>query len=461
MAGRTRTTKKLAQRIDRNYFQRVFPIPHWRRVLSLVLTVGGLGWLGWSLVSGKQAFNAGPLAHGHKIVGNNCQSCHLEQATWGTKVSEMACKTCHDGPVHQARETFTPECASCHVEHQNTFKLAATTDAACTQCHSDLKVKTGKPEFALNIKSFGDGHPEFAAVRPGHGPDAGTVKLNHLVHMKAGLKGAKGLPVQMVCSDCHEEAMPAPRLLPSELQLATAQTTATPQMAGMQMAGMMTMPAAMTASSKALSPAMAPVNFEKHCMSCHPLEFDTRFKDAAPHKESKIVQAYVIEQYTNYIALHPGEVHDRVQLNPALPPESLSRVPPPAPANAAQWVAQRVEEADRLLFQKDCKECHPVTYPAPTSVPDVPKANIATQWMKNAWFDHKAHQLVDCTECHTEARKSQKTEDVLLPGIATCQKCHSGGQNAAVSQCYECHVYHDWSKAKPIKSTKTISEVLR
>src|ERR1035438_7100471 len=82
----------------------------------------------------------------------------------------------------------------------------------------------------------------------------------------------------------------------------------------------------------------------------------------------------------------------------------------------------------------------------------------ATQWMKNAWFDHKAHQLVDCTECHTEARKSQKTEDVLLPGIATCQKCHSGGQNAAVSQCYECHVYHDWSKAKPVNNTSTISK---
>jgi len=328
MAGRTRTTKTLAQRIDRAYFKRSFPIPHWRRVLSLVLTAVGLLWLGWSLSSGKQAYNAGPLAHAHKILGNDCQSCHKEAAMWGTKVSETACKTCHDGPVHQAKETFTPECASCHVEHQNTFKLAATSEASCTQCHSDLKVKEGKPAFALNVKSLSDGHPEFAAIRPGHPKDPGTVKLNHFVHLKKDLKGPKGLPVQMVCSDCHQEALPEPRVQTADLQVAAPQTT-TPQMAAM-----MALPVAMTSTSKSLSPAMAPVNFEKHCMSCHPLEFDTpRFNEPAPHKEAKIVQAYLIDKYTNYIALHPGEVHDRVQLNTALP-DNLSRVAPPAPANA-------------------------------------------------------------------------------------------------------------------------------
>jgi hypothetical protein len=458
MAGRIRTTKKLAQRIDRGYFKRTFPIPHWRRVLSLVLTAVGLLWLGWSLVSGKQAYNAGPLAHAHKILGNDCQSCHKEAAMWGTKVSETACKTCHDGPVHQAKETFTPECASCHVEHQNTFKLAATSEASCTQCHSDLKVKEGKPAFALNIKSFSDGHPEFAAVRPGHAPDPGTVKLNHFVHLKKDLKGPKG-PVQMVCSDCHQQGMPDARPLTTAAAMATPQPTAQ-QTAGTQMAGMTMTTVAMTPNFKSLSPAMAPVNFEKHCMSCHPLEFDKRFKDPAPHKEAKIVQAYLIEQYTNYIAQHPGEVHERVQLNTALP-DNLARTAPPAPNNATEWVAQRVEEADRLLWQKDCKECHDLTYPAPTSIPDIQKANVTTKWMKNAWFDHKPHQLVECIECHTDAPKSKLTADVLLPGIATCEKCHNSGKDAAVSQCSECHVYHDWSKAKPVNSTTTISEVLR
>jgi hypothetical protein len=187
-------------------------------------------------------------------------------------------------------------------------------------------------------------------------------------------------------------------------------------------------------------------------MSCHPLEFDTRFKDPAPHKEPKIVQAYLIDQYTKYIAQHPGEVHERVQLNPASCPTPC---PPPAPNNAAEWVAQRVEEAERLLFQKDCKECHQLTYPAPSSRRTCPRRTSTDSLDEQRVVRPQGPPTGGLHRVpHRSARKSQKTEDVLLPGIATCQKCHNpSGKNAAVSQCYECHVYHDWSKAKPIKST--------
>ena len=46
MAGRTRTTKKLAQRINLDYFKTLHGIPRWRRILSGVLVIVGLGWLG-------------------------------------------------------------------------------------------------------------------------------------------------------------------------------------------------------------------------------------------------------------------------------------------------------------------------------------------------------------------------------------------------------------------------------
>ena len=213
----------------------------------------------------------------------------------------------------------------------------------------------------------------------------------------------------------------------------------------------------MNLGPKSQSAEIAPVNFEKHCMSCHPLTFDKRFADPAPHKETLIVDAYVRKQYTDYIAAHPGEVHERVELAAGLP----SRPIPPPPANATEWVAQRVEEAERLLWQKDCKECHSLTYPAPSTRPEVPPANETIHWMKNSWFNHNAHQLVACAECHTEAAKSQKTEDVLLPGIATCQKCHHEGDNAAGVGCYECHAYHDWAKAKPVKDAAMISQFVK
>ena len=68
MAGRTRTTKKLAQRIDLNYFKRAYPIPRWKRILSIAAVGLGVAWLGWAGLTGKQsAFNAGPLAQGHTI----------------------------------------------------------------------------------------------------------------------------------------------------------------------------------------------------------------------------------------------------------------------------------------------------------------------------------------------------------------------------------------------------------
>jgi hypothetical protein len=441
MAGRTRTTKTLAQRIKLDYFKKTFPIPYWRRMLSLILTVVGLAWLGWDGLNGKQAFNAGPLSHGHKIVTGTCESCHSQPSFWGTKTSDMACLRCHDAPVHQAKQTFTPECTSCHVDHQKSFKLAATTEASCTQCHSDLKVKDGKTEYATNIKSFSSGHPEFVAVKAGHPIDPGTLKLNHQIHLKKDLRGPDGKPVQMGCSDCHQLLTPMP---PVTVAPADSGTTSADELQQM----------AIRANLHGLSPEMAPITFEKHCMSCHPLLFDKRFPDPAPHKETRIVQDYVVKTYTDYIAAHPDQVHEPLQLNPDLPTRPI----PPPPRNATEWIAQRVEEADRLLWQKSCKECHILTYPAPSARPEVPKSNVTVRWMKNAWFDHKPHQLVACAECHTQAPNSQKTEDVLLPVIATCQKCHYDGSQAAESRCYECHAYHDWTKAKPVKNTDPISK---
>ncbi len=452
MAGRIRTTKTLAQRINLDYFKKSFPIPHWRKILWITLTAVGLVWTGYEFFGPRLAYNAGPLSHGHKLITNDCASCHATPAAFfGTKITDMACLKCHDAPAHQEKQTFTPECQSCHVEHQGSFKLAATTVSSCSQCHGDLKVKDGKTTYAANIKSFTDGHPEFAAVRPGHPEDPGTIKLNHMVHLKKDLRGPDGKPVQMVCTDCHQEATPMARM---ETAAATANNQAQIIPASMGNASVQNLS---PSRIKSLSPEIAPTNFEKHCMNCHPLAFDKRFKDPAPHKETKIVEEYVIKAYTDYIAEHPNEVHEPVKLNPDLP----MRPVPPAPRNAQEWINQRVEEAERLLWQKSCKECHTLTYPAPSSRPEVPKANQTAQWMKNAWFDHKPHQLVACAECHVDAPKSQKTSDVLLPSIKTCEKCHYEGKRAAEVSCYECHAYHDWSKAKQVNSTRTISMVAK
>jgi hypothetical protein len=48
---------------------------------------------------------------------------------------------------------------------------------------------------------------------------------------------------------------------------------------------------------------------------------------------------------------------------------------------------------------------------------------------------------------------------VLLPGIQVCRECHRSGANAAEARCFECHVYHDWSKEKPVVGKYTVKQL--
>lgn len=412
----SRSTKKLAQRIDLNYFKRLYPIPRWRRILSYALVAIGLVWLGWGALAGKQAaFNAGPLAHSHTLFTRNCALCHAVKSAFGQKVTDQACLACHDGATHQAQQTFTPACTECHVEHQGVLRLAATRDESCAQCHSNLKTKNGTTSFAAKITSFENGHPDFAALRS---PDPGTIKFGHAIHLKSDLRGPHGT-VQLQCGACHSPA----------------------------------------------GAYMAPVTYEKHCASCHPLGFDARFDEPAPHKKPAIVIDFVTRNFTEYIAKHPGEVH---MADPADP--RILRPPMPPARDAQEWIERRVADTKVLLWRKTCVECHTLNYAgshpatpendtAASRIPSVPEAAIPARWMKHAFFDHTSHQMLICAECHTRAAISQKAADVMIPGIDTCLKCHHSGPDAAESRCFECHLYHDRAKSRIVDGTLKVSAV--
>ena len=422
MAGRTRTAKALAQRIDLSYFKRPHPFRRLKMMLSLAVPAAVLLWLGSNAVGGSEApYSSGPVAVSHQVFGDKCERCHATQArTFRAHVTDNMCVSCHDAPPHKSNQTFTPTCAGCHVEHRGAVRLAATADRDCEQCHRDLGSTTGRITIAHSVGAFNDAHPEFAvrrlptgaSAKMGEGfKDPAVLKFNHEVHMKADLRGPKGA-TQLECTTCHTPAVPQP-----------------------------------LAGRVRQTDNMAPITYAKDCASCHPLFFDPLIDAVAPHDTPEKVHAMVTQSLREFITRNPAQIGRPDPVRGRIPvnfPEPMRPV-----RNAADWVGARTANVERLLWSKTCAECHTIETVQNVALPRVVPTKMPTGWMPRARFDHAAHQLTSCTSCHA-AQTSRLTSDVLMPGIATCQQCHKPSRGAE-SRCFECHEYHDWKTAKPVE----------
>src|SRR5664279_1719246 len=204
MLRRTRTTKKLAKRIDLQYFARPHPFRTWRLCLSVSIPLIALAWFITERAhGGRKVYSSGQLSHAHDVFTQQCALCHVPQAgAFAAQVTDKACLACHDAPLHHANQTLTPACATCHDEHKGAMRLRDTADATCTQCHGQLRTRDDQPHYLTSITGFDGKHPEFAALRSGM-VDPGGVRLNHYVHLQPTLMGPNNTRVQMTCDDCH------------------------------------------------------------------------------------------------------------------------------------------------------------------------------------------------------------------------------------------------------------------
>jgi predicted CXXCH cytochrome family protein len=425
---RTRTAKKLAQRIDLNYFKRAQGMRRWKGLLSLVIPVAALVWLGTLAAAGNRTvYSSGPVSSAHAFVEAKCEVCHTPADTsFRAHVTDTACLTCHDAPSHPPSATQataahgTPACATCHRDHQGRVQLAATADRFCVDCHGDLELVAGTPSIQTAVGSFPAGHPEFATLRPGV-KDPGTIRFNHEVHARDGLPGPDG-GEKLECATCHKPEV-------------TRVSSRRPSVTGL----------------------MAAVSYEQQCARCHPLFFDERLEAVVPHEQPAAIRAFVRQSLTEYIAAHPGAISEpdgpnrRIPLNFPRPQEPPARTP-------EEWVQRRAGRAEQYLWGKACKDCHAVTGPTSAgALPQIAPASLQTQWMPRARFDHAPHLMVECASCHTGVEKSRETADVLMPAVATCATCHSPSKGAA-SRCVECHGYHDWTKSRPVKPHFTLTD---
>lgn len=442
--ARIRTTKKLAQRIDLNYFKRPNRLRRARFALSIALPAIALVWLAWhGIQRDTRVFSAGKLSPAHAVLSRECAACHVSFAgSFRASAENQACLDCHDGPIHHANQVFTPDCAVCHAEHRGTIRLAATSDANCAQCHGDLRSSNSSVRVVRSVFNFASGHPEFEVLRDKR-RDPGTIKFNHAAHLHPELRGPGG-PNQLVrleCGDCHR-ASGVTEPWPYGDKHTAAAVDASPSEPG--------------ANFRRARELMAAPKFAQACSACHLLQFDKRFTEGVPHDKPEVVHSFVTNKFQDYIATHPAELHvtrdpDRtLAQRPVLPSTRL--------LTAAQWVAERTAETEDLLWRKTCKQCHTLDFKRELFLPAIAPSQITTRWMPRARFDHDAHRGFTCTSCHAAATSSQETSDVLLPGIATCQTCHASGEGQAESRCFECHTYHDWSKRKEVKPKFTMPQ---
>jgi len=480
--ARTRTTKKLAQRIDLNYFKRPTPLKRAKLWLSLLLALIAFVWVAYHFAThDSRVYSSGRLSEPHAVFETQCAACHVQQTgNFSAKAENSACLACHDGPVHHAEQTRTLNCADCHIEHRGKINLSAASNQSCATCHSDLRANGGASHYVSHILSFEDGHPEFDAADKTN-RDPGTIKLNHSLHMKPIRRSPNGPNVQLDCSDCHRPAASNSAWPYADARYAAA-SVAYSDADNFRATGTSGLNPHNPSSGREL---MAPVKFATACASCHLLTFDKRFDEGVPHDKPEVVHAFLVKTFTNYIAAHPSELREmkdplRSLTGKLLPPHTQS-------LTASQWVAQKTLVAEELLWKKTCSQCHavagakfedtdqarwspysPITVEgkqafvqnrnsalhvvfADAILPKVAPANITLRWLPHSKFDHSAHTGFTCTSCHSKALPSTDSSDVLIPGIATCQTCHAPGPNHAESRCFECHTYHDWPRRKEVK----------
>jgi len=379
------------------------------------------------------AWSAGPVSSAHRSIEGECHACHAKPFA---TVQDAECLACHattgehiGDPTLRLAVTGGARCAECHREHRGLRSLADSDPQLCVACHGTLATK--HPEAGLDdIAGFSAGHPAFrismvqasggiARISQDDSRSAswdGGLRFTHAVHLaKDGVRSPLAPPgsdgkVVMQCADCHE--------LESGRHF------------------------------------YKPVSMERHCASCHRLDFEPgRTSRQVPHGSVAGVMTTLREFYAG-VALgatpmaKPGTATSIVR-----PGENMQDTGSSIPSTV-QWVNDAAERAAFELFEKRaCHDCHQIERVA-TGADDpagirgvtwrVRHVVQAGRWLPKSEFEHSRHASVACTRCHSIVTTSAVATDVMLPSIATCRECHVSEPQAekVTSSCESCHGFH-------------------
>lgn len=454
------------------------------------------------------SWTSGRLSKAHAELENDCQACHTDAFV---AVRDTACIACHtDSHGQQAnglrtvaltgpgrpgpaaydhapankmaasrgeadfagrikkffKTTFNvPQgrCVDCHTEHEGAGAMPATQQQFCSDCHSGLGARlqsAGIKSSVGDATDFGLKHPQFRPVILAGYDDAHPVPFDRR-DARAGGDPLLGWKVQRAVLD-------RPLKMENGLKFTHAQHISTGngvaqmwrQVSPGQGAGMECEDCHKTDPS---GTRYQPVRMETSCQGCHSLGVQTVGGTVRqlPHGQPAQVIADIRAFYggsggyratglpiARYTRTRPGEVNmERRSLD-------LARAASRMPGQTSAMV--------RATFAPGgvCGECHTVSFGGGDMVRIAPVAQ-PTRFLHKGWFDHRAHDNLDvrgqngsrrygCRDCHA-AEKSNDARDLLLPGLANCQTCHTGEKGATnarlvrsgtASGCAMCHDYH-------------------
>lgn len=384
---------------------------------------------------GLAMWDSGPLASAHHTMANDCQSCHGEPFA---VVTDAKCIVCHADTKAHADPVRYPlpdiaaaRCAHCHRDHNGDTGLIRADQELCSDCHRNLHERVKGDTQLADVGDFGSNHPQFKVLLPAwdaqgvYKPvrtsmdqpnlkEESGLKFPHARHLIAeGLKTTDGIK-RLECASCH-----------------------VPEPGGAR---------------------IAPIDFEKHCQSCHRLDFDLRMPDRqVPHGKVAEVQFMLGEFYAK-VALEGG--YDDVQAPISVRTRRLPGQSAPSAEetrNALAWARDKaMQTTDTLFGSRTCGNCHTVTKdPAATQGGwVVAPVRVSGAWYEKASFTHAKHATMACTDCH-QAQLSKSSMDLLIPDIGVeggrtteppfaCRDCHGGekAKHQLGSTCIDCHGFH-------------------
>jgi hypothetical protein len=298
------------------------------------------------------------------------------------------------------------------------------------------------------ITSFDDGHPEWRLLRDDR-VDTTPLRFGHAVHMNPQT------PKMQERLQAWAKRLEDQGVDPADIPVTRASSAGT--------AERWVLACTACHQADAAGRYMQPITFEQHCEHCHQLGRQQEM--AVPHGSGV---ADFIERVAAKKVLEPKKPGARPAARPGGPKGPKVRPPADAPAKPAtetltlDEVNRRVNEERLKLWRSiggNCAQCHGLQ-DKPETIVD---PHIPDRWLTRSTFDHAAHRLIGCDQCHAEAARitremrsypgefepdslaaklawTETTRDVMIPGIETCRVCHR--PDGARHDCVSCHLFH-------------------